>query len=197
MKYQHNYSITINKKNYEYVREYKKQLLQNITNLLNDLRIRFVISHGNLIEYKRGAPIYHDDDIDIRFNKDDYHIWYKFCKENNSNNIEIEKYNLVFDWRFPFTKTQMLCGIKCNLIQFKNTTNIEVFPNIKINCDLVCSKLSKSKIWADYNINYNNLQKIEYLEVNTYAPNDSDTQKVLSKEYGKKYLIPLYSYEIL
>ena len=94
MKYQHNPGITITKENYEYVREYKKQLLQNITRLLNDLNIRFVISHGNLIEYKRGAPIYHDDDLDIRFNRDDIEKWSQFCKEKNSIKLLLHPDNI-------------------------------------------------------------------------------------------------------
>ena len=79
VKYQHNKHVQVTANTYAYVREYKKQLLQNITNLLNDLQIRFVISHGNLIEFERNCPIYHDDDLDIRFCIDDAAKWNQYC----------------------------------------------------------------------------------------------------------------------
>ena len=36
----------------------------NVNRLLKSLQIRFVIAHGNLIEFVRNQTIYHDDDID-------------------------------------------------------------------------------------------------------------------------------------
>lgn len=60
---------------------------------------------------------------------------------------------------------------------------------MNIHCDLVANIVS-STFWMNYNIDYNNLRKIVYLGVNTYAPNKNDTIKVLQDQYGKDYLIP-------
>jgi len=185
MKFQHNQNIEITKESYNYMMEYKKQLLFNITNLLNDLHIRFVISHGNLIEYERKSPIHRDDDLDIRMNVQDLSKWENFC---NKNNRELTKYNLVFDSRFNKIKSQKINGIQCWLIKFNNKRNIKKF-NMDIHCDLV-SSVVKTDFWMNYNIDYSNLRLISYLDVNTYAPNINHTKYILTKQYGKNYLIP-------
>ena len=96
-KYFHNETIIVNKHTYSYVYNYKKQLLYNISNLLTTLNIKFVISHGNLLEYTRDKLIYHDDDLDIRLNISDKEKWSDYCKNNSR---ESQKYNLIFDHRF-------------------------------------------------------------------------------------------------
>jgi hypothetical protein len=185
--YQHNNNIIINKQTYTYVYQYKKQLLFNITRLLNDLHIKFVIAHGNLIEYERGKPIFHDDDIDIRFNKNDFYNWEMFCKNNSSH---IDNYNLKFDNRIKDINKQKNNGIQCQLINFiNNNNNIEEYKDIEIHCDLVMNNVF-SKFWRDYNINFNKLRNISYLGVKTFAPSVDDTINVLSSQYGKNYLIP-------
>lgn len=185
MKFQHNRDIEINKNSYRYMFLYKKQLLYNITKLLDKLNIQFVISHGNLIEYERQKPIYHDDDLDIRMNVNDLEKWSKFCNEND---MILPEYNLKFDGRFKKINLQLINGIQCRLIHFYNKYKIPVYK-MNIHCDLVANIVS-SKFWMNYNIDYNNLRKIVYLGVNTYAPNKNDTIKVLQNQYGKDYLIP-------
>jgi len=184
MRFQHNKHIKITPISYNYVKEYKKQLIFNITKLLNVLDIKFVISHGNLIEYERGLPIHQDDDLDIRMNIKDFPKWEKFCKENKKET----KYNLVFDGRFKKLDSQKYNGIQCQLIKFNNKKNIKEFK-MNIHCDLIVSRVGTS-FWMDYNINYYDLRKIKYLGVNTYAPNKDDTKRVLKKQYGKNYLKP-------
>lgn len=185
MKFQHNRDIEINKNSYRYMFLYKKQLLYNITKLLDKLNIQFVISHGNLIEYERQKPIYHDDDLDIRMNVNDLEKWSKFCNEND---MILPEYNLKFDGRFKKINLQLINGVQCKLIHFYNKYKIPVYK-MNIHCDLVANIVS-SKFWMNYNIDYNNLRKIVYLGVNTYAPNKNDTIKVLQNQYGKDYLIP-------
>lgn len=185
MKFQHNSHIEINKYSYRYVFLYKRQLLYNITNLLNKLNIQFVISHGNLIEYERKKPIYHDDDLDIRMNVKDLEKWSKFCNEND---MILPEYNLKFDDRFKKIDSQIYNGIQCRLINFYNRYKIPVYK-MDIHCDLVANVVTK-KFWMDYNIDYNNLRKIIYLGVNTYSPNKNDTTKMLVAQYGKNYIIP-------
>jgi hypothetical protein len=60
-------------------------------------------------------------------------------------------------------------------------------------CDIVASRETD---WIEYDIDFDDLQKILYLDIETYIPNTIDTDKVLSKEYGKNYLIPYPKYKL-
>ena len=51
--FEHNSNISVNTDTFKYVFRVKQQLLYNLNSLLNDLNVKYVISHGNLIEYKR------------------------------------------------------------------------------------------------------------------------------------------------
>jgi hypothetical protein len=192
MKFKHNQfyddAPDVTPDTYNYVTEYKKQLLQSITSLLDDVGIKYVISHGNLIEYVRGKPIYHDDDIDIRYDERDFAKWIEFTKTKKSPMLL--QYNLRFDSRFNSEREQKMTGLHCNLINFKNTTDIVVYPRVFVNCDLVCSKLTTTKCWMNYDINFDDLRKIKYYDIDTYCPNEADTNRVLSTQYGENYLIP-------
>ena len=77
--FQHNKNVQITDQTYTYVYKYKQELLKQLTKLLDDLGIEFVISHGNLIEYERQSPIYHDDDLDLRFNVEQFDRWMEWC----------------------------------------------------------------------------------------------------------------------
>jgi hypothetical protein len=185
--FQHNNKIKITPYLYKYVCEYKKQLLYNITLLFNDLNIKFVISHGNLIEYERKKPIYHDDDLDIRYDINDIYKWELFCSKNQP---KLDKYNLIFDSRFYNLEKQKYNGIQCKLINIPFNLNSNNITNIMdIHMDVVPNKVI-SDFWLFYDIDYNNLRNINYLGINTYAPNIKDTKKVLETQYGKNYLIP-------
>lgn len=184
--FQHNKKNKITEKTYRYVYEYKKQLLFNITKLLNDLNIKFVICYGNLLEYERNEPIYQDDDIDIVFDERDLSKWVLFC---NYNERQLNRYNLIFDERFKNIKQQQINGIQCKLIKFINPNNISEFK-MNIHCDLVLSNLEYKNIWFHFNINFDNIRKIVLYDVQTYAPSKIDTIKCLIKAYGKNYIIP-------
>ena len=190
--FQHNMNVAITEKSYKYVREYKKQLLLNMSNLLEDNKIKYVISHGNLIEYERGSPIYHDDDIDLRINIKDIHKWEKFCNDNES----ADKYNLKFDERFKNMKSFKKRGIQCCLLNFEDFEF-----EMDIHCDLVPSITNAEpyirddgrfdKFWTDYDIDYSNLRKIKLMGVDTFAPNIEDSKRLLLRQYGENYLIPV------
>jgi len=184
-KFFQNNKVQITRSSYFYVYNYKKQLLGNITKLLNDLDIRFVISHGNLIEYERNKKIYHDDDLDIRFDGRDLLKWENFC----SSKHDLNKYNLDFDKRIDNINRQKQNGIQARLIKFKNDFDYQEYPEMDIHLYLVLNKVT-SNVWIDYNINFDNLRKIKLMGVETYAPSVDDTKKILTKEYGKNYLIP-------
>ncbi len=132
MKYQHNKNTEITKENYLYVREYKKQLLNCVSNLMNDLEIKYVIGHGNLIEYVRDEPIYHDDDIDIRYDINQSCKIKKYIMNLVDN--KDEKYNLIFGNGINYKR------FICYLLFFNNNLNIKLFPQMRIVCDVVANK---------------------------------------------------------
>ena len=183
--YFQNNKVKITKESYLYVYYYKKQLLKNITKLLDDNNIRFVICYGNLIEYERKKPIYRDDDLDIIFNISDMPQWIKFCKQNNQ---ELKKYNLIFDGRFNDMSRQRQNGVQCRLMKFINPKKIKEFK-MDIHCDLVCN-IVESEFWHNLDIDFNNLRKIKLYGVNTYAPSKLDTTMILIFQYGTNYIIP-------
>jgi phosphorylcholine metabolism protein LicD len=149
------------------------------------LKIKFVISHGNLIEYVRNKYIFQDDDLDIRFDVRDQEKWYSFCSNENNNNF----YNLAFDNRFNNINKQMYNGIQARLIHFENKNDITEYPNMDIHIDLVCSNIS-IRPWCTYDINFDKIRLIKYLNIDTYCPSEIDTIQVLTKEYGSRYMKP-------
>jgi hypothetical protein len=190
--FQHNNKFRIDFDSYTYVKTYKQQLLKNITKLLNDLDIKFVISHGNLIEHTRGKYIFGDDDLDIRFDIKDFKKWEDYCNTNLHNNI---KYNLDFDNRFYDKKKQIYNGIQAKLIKFDNHQKLKVFPHFDIHLDLVNNN-TETDFWPNYDIDFNNLREIEYLTIKTFAPNLDDTNRILRHQYGPGYMKPNINYKL-
>ena len=194
MRFQHN-NCQIDLETYAYVQEYKRQLLSKVSKVLNDNNISFTIAHGNLIEFERGENIYHDDDIDIRFDINDIKKWEKYC--NLLINNKDKENNLNLDDRCKDISSQLYNGIQIKLIKFENNLYIKEFPLLDLHLDLVPSSVGINKeedIWPDYDINYKNLRKITYLGIDTFAPCYDDTHRVLSKQYGKNYIIPEIEY---
>jgi hypothetical protein len=183
----HNKHITVTSEKYAYVREYKKQLVQNIHRLFEVLQIRYVIAHGNLIEYERGEPLFHDDDVDIRFCFQDLEKWFAYCRGRTSN--EIEEYNLRFSLCSHSEKWQTVFGTNATLIRFENPNNIPEFHPIRVVVDVVCERVFSS-FWIDYSIDFSQVRTVRYLDVETYAPSKDDTCQILKKEYGERYMIP-------
>ncbi|SVC90226.1 uncharacterized protein METZ01_LOCUS343080, partial [marine metagenome] len=172
--FHHNRNVRLTQSSYHYVLNYKRQLVKNISRLLNDLDIKFVIGHGNLLEYERQKPIYHDDDVDIRFDVKDMRKWKNYC-QNITNKT---RYNLIFDDRFQKIEAQMHNGIQARL-KYSN--------EIDVHLDLVASEVDID-FWKDYDIDFTNLRKIKYLGCDCYAPSKEDTNKMLTVHYGKDYL---------
>ena len=183
--YQHN-ELIVNEDNLKYCNEVKKQLLHNVSSLLKKLNIKFVISHGNLIEFTRKKPIYHDDDIDIRICSEDFDKWVSYCK--NLNCLVDNQYNLKFDERLFAIELQKVYGIQINLNNFINNNNINEY-NMEIHCDVVLNTI-ESETWIKYDIDFNNLREVKYLGTITYAPSEEDTDRILKKEYGENYIKP-------
>lgn len=183
--FQHNH-IKITKNSYAYVKAYKLEMMANLSNLFSDICVRYVISHGNLLEYERGQPIFQDDDLDIRVCKLDIGKWELFCKDpkNQANS----KYNLRFDDRFHDINKQNNNGIQCRLIRCVANATDEL-KKMDIHADIVFDTVT-SKQWMDYNIDWDNIVGITYMETHTYVPKKDDTVRLLKKNYGEKYLIP-------
>ena len=141
------------------------------------------------MEYERGSPIYQDDDIDIRFDVNDLEKWKKYvaslkfgCDKENNLKI-ILKINL-------YIISNKLYLIR--LIQFNYDKKINI--KFRIFCDFIPNNINRGS-FGRYNVFHKELRKIKYLGVDTYAPNQELTEKVLKDEYGKNYLIPKYNYD--
>ena len=191
--FQHNKRFRITLESFAYVREYKRQLMQSMHSLLADLDIKYVISHGCLIEFERQALIYHDDDIDLRYDIKDLPKWERFCKEYQTKG---SKYNIKLGDRGQYKNIseQKKNGIHVRLKHFDNHLQLKTFKKIDIFMDFVPSVAElwfKTKhMWPPYDINFHDLRAVEYLGVQVTAPNKKDTQRVLTKQYGPRYLVP-------
>lgn len=185
--FQHS-KIMITRKTYNYVKRYKHELFKNITQVLKKHNIKFVIGYGNLLEYVRGEPIIHDDDIDIRFDIEDFPKWENYCR-SLKNKFDKEN-NLIYNDRFHNFRLQKHKGIVVKLYKFDSKG---VDYNKSIWCDLIPSVVS-FKFWNDYKIFHKPLIQIKYLESVAYIPDKKLTNDILTKTYGKNYLIPNVDY---
>jgi hypothetical protein len=186
--FQHNHR-KITEEDYNYMIAYKRELLKNIGNLLDKLGIKYVISHGNLLEYTRGTPIYQDDDIDIRYDINDLDKWLEYCKSltkcsDIENNLTILRKIMGLG---PFKKMYI---IKLRHFQYEH----KVPFNFKIWCDFIANDINIGT-FGRYDVFQEELRKIQYLGVDTYVPNQILTEKLLSDEYGNNYIIPKYDYK--
>ena len=73
--FQHNSEFTVTREAYQWVTSVKSKLLTEVTALLTNLGIRYVVAHGNLLEIERLRQgqlqaIAHDDDLDLRIEAD-------------------------------------------------------------------------------------------------------------------------------
>ncbi len=189
--FQHNKTHQITDQTYTYVYKYKQELLKQMTKLLDDLGIEFVISHGNLIEYERKSPIYHDDDLDLRFNTKHFDKWMEWCRKQPS--VKIKQYNLKFDARLFDGRKQLANGIQVNVMK-EPTTSYIACNIMDVHADLVASHV-KDSFWTDYDIDFSKRRQITYMGVKTWAPSKEDTARILSNEYGRNYIIPQRPYK--
>ena len=190
-KFQHS-DVIITGVNYKYCHEYKKELFKNVVNVLNQNNIKYVLTSGNLLEYTRGEVIIQDDDIDIRFHKDDWNKWKKYCNSLGKDNIDYTN-NLKYDNRLRNFKQQNINGIQIRLNTFYMKSPDK---NFDIHCDLVKSDIVSGWFngWIWKNVDYlfsESLRKIIYLDISTFAPNKKLTHKYLYDAYGKNYIKPI------
>ena len=191
--YFHNSKVQVTKYSYAYVYEYKRQLMSNLAKFLSDLKVNYVISHGNLIEYERGRLIYHDDDIDIRIDRNDIpNVNFSLLSKYNLKLVESDYINHVR--RMGFIQKKICYWHHINLVEFKSRISL---PNMTIFADLVCNRTNTIP-WNEYDINYRNIREIVYMETKTFAPSKEDTLRLLEKEYGENWITPNYEeYELV
>lgn len=186
MEFQHN-KLELNRYNYTIINNKKIKLLNKLASLFNHLKVKYVIGHGNLVEYERNTPILHDDDIDLRVDINDTEKWFNYSNTliKKGSKYYDTKYDLLFDDRAVDPEKQLYNGLQCML-------NEEYKP-YEIHADIVFNKV-KTDFWMDYNIDYSRLRKIRYLLTDTYAPSVEDTKQVLTTQYNN-YLIPDIKYK--
>ena len=98
---------------------------------MRDLDIKYVVAHGNLIEFERNAPTYHDDDLDVRMDITDLPKWNWFCSESVKEKAVPGQcdstvggrcnttLNLQFDERIHDMSRQIWDGIQVWLVDFE------------------------------------------------------------------------------
>ena len=75
--------------------------------------------------------------------------------------------------------------------EFEMDIHCDLVPNITNAEPSMRRRGVIDKFWTDYDIDYSNLRKIKFLDVDTFAPNTEDTKRLLIRQYGDDYLIPL------
>ena len=184
--FQHNTHVPVNSTTYTFVLAYRRRLLQLLTALLTNLGIRHVIAHGNLIEYERGTPSVHDDDVDIRFDVRDFDKWSGYCLGADAvladPSVRIADASLHWDERLMDMRRQRHDAIQARL---QVTTHATHPFNVDVHADVVASVVRMKSTWLDYKVvDFDALRRVTYLGVETYAPSTRDTETVLAAEYG-------------
>jgi hypothetical protein len=171
--FQHNKNVPVTPKTYAYVRDCKQQLVREVTSLLDRLGIRFVISHGNLLEWVRGRPIFHDDDVDFRFCEEDIPLWQAYLDASPEH------------WSPPGLRIVAANRRK----HFYKVKIVSSSPKLQVVLDLVAHGTS-DLVWIPYDIDFDARREVEYMGVRTYVPSETDVAKVLKLDYGPNYLVP-------
>ncbi len=182
----HNNKIRVTLESFNSVREILKELLFRVDKLLRRLDIKYTIACGNLLEYERGSPIYHDDDIDIRVDSRDWYKWDLHLLNKGNTNIE----NDLFYKKVTADNKGRWYHIY--LLNFDNIKKKKGIKNNAFGLDFVSSDSCANDFWKKYDINFDDLRNVVYLDINTFAPNINDTKKVLIMDYGPNFIIPNY-----
>lgn len=188
--FQHNDRTPITDETYTYVYRYKQELLRRLTALLDSIGVRFVVAHGNLIEFVRGSPIYHDDDLDLRFAAQDMEKWMNWCKTQQGT--EFPAHNLAFDGRLHDREKQESNGIQVRLINPPYAS--EACATMDVHADLVTSRTKTSDFWMAYDLDYSGIRRTRFMGADTWVPSLADAHRLLAAQYGAFYTVPHRDY---
>ena len=179
-RYQH-CDVLITEKNYAVVTDTRRRLIAGVTSALERHRVRYVLGHGNLLEFVRGEPIVHDDDVDIRIHRDDLDRWMGYCLEAGEKD-EARALSLR-DARRTDRGAQARNGMQLWLLD-------DPHPHFDVHVDVVSSTVP-DPVWIDYHPAFETpLRRTTYLGVLVWVPSAEAARKLLIQEYGIDYLVP-------
>jgi len=176
-RYQHS-GIEITESNYRVVTDIRRRLVAGVASALEEHGVRYVISHGNLLELTRGRRIVHDDDVDIRIHKEDMGKWMRYCVD--SGEADAERGLSLKDPRRTSESKQKENGIQITLLDDQH-------EELGVHADVVASSVPN----IDYDLAFSSPpRRVTYLGVPAWAPGEEATDALLAREYGESYLIP-------
>ena len=214
-KYQHN-NVTITDDTLSCLDMYRYELLKRVAKVLHENNIKYFVGHGNLIEIKRNKQLIHDDDIDIRFDKNSKSNLVKYFKtlvKTHDGHYLDSVNHLIFSKRHPdinnINWTQAVLDINdinnegfndfdnfkdCFNKYFSNNVNIK-HSNFNVHSDITIATRYQENIieviWDDFQYVFDHpLENVIYKGVNVTIPNKEMSDKILTYQYGKNYITP-------
>lgn len=203
--YCHRNDVKITEENFIQIHNQKVKAIDSIHKLFEQLKIKYVISHGDLIQYVRKKPIYHDDDVDIRICINDVNKLYDYFEslpkirdiycfsESDIKKLKLsydgkydKQFDLYYDNRANFKDRFLYNGIQSKFLT--------IYKPFNFTFDLVPS-IAGTDFWLDYHINWLKIKKVNCYDIYFYVPSDEDTHKVLSMQYGD-YINPVRKHNI-
>lgn len=179
--YFQNSDIIVNKQNLLKVRNELYDDLKSIVSILDKYNIRYTLAGYNLLEYFTKKENISLDSITIRIFNEDFDKWMSYCQtlQQQDNTYIDTKYNLIFGNNANNKIKQLEFGIKLSSM---NTCQENIFINI---IPAIC--VPPNAKYFNYDIDFNKLQKIKYLNLTITIPNKNDTDNILQTEFGDKY----------
>ena len=156
------------------VRATKRLLLSKCASLFKQLGVRYIISDGNLLEYRRGRPIPQDDDIDFRVHDADFGRiieYYKSLPQSHDDGRGIK------------VKKAFKNGFKIRLVE---DNGIDMWAD-------VVPASEKSNVWRRIpEWAFEGLQNVDYMGVRVLAPSNENADRILRDQYGNNFMKPLF-----
>ena len=165
----------------------KLSLLRRIDTMMNTAGVAYTISHGTLLEFARGMPIYHDDDIDVIFSAYDRARWERFCLAHSREDME-KQFGVKFDDRQHDIWKQRRDGCQLFLVDPQS--------DVTVHADLVSENVHVACVWLLHSVDFKRLRRVEikYPGINETATvscmSREDSRRFLRIEYGPRWRVP-------
>lgn len=173
--------IVVTEGGYRIVTEARRRLVRGVASALEDHGIRYVLGHGNLLEFTRGKAIVHDDDVDVRVDVRDFDRWMQYCAQTGS--VDRARGLSLRDARRTDAAAQRVNGLQISLLD-------DPHPRFDVHVDVVPSVVS-SPVWTDYSAAFTQpLRRALYLGVPVRVPSAEMAERLLRREYGPSFLVP-------